>query len=210
MRYLRIILWLACLAASPGAGGWWGQIQGQNLGGGLSLGFNASQVDGDGVGGFRQVGLSLGGFVYYDLSDRLRFQPEVLFDQLGSRDRGGFFSLRTQHITVPLLLSLQVPVDLGNGLHDIHFEAGPALGVLLMGRDNYTGADYSATYRNPDLRVLGGFGYDLSARWAFHLRYGYSAISFLRTGNRPIYLRPDAPGLYHHYVTFSLRYHLSR
>lgn len=180
----------------------------QNLGGGLILGFNASQVDGDAVGGFRQFGLSGGAFVTYELGDQLHLQPEILYDQLGSRDRGGFFSLRTTHISVPVLLAYTLPMDLGSGAQDITLEAGPVIGILLVARDNNSGADYTNTYTNPDFRAVVGGEYRFSDRWAFHMRWGYSIVSFLRSGPRPIYLSINAPGLYHHYVQFSMRYYL--
>lgn len=188
----------------------WGGVAAQNLGGGLALGFNASQVDGDAVGGFRQIGFSLGGFVTYPLNDQLHLQPEIIFDQLGSRDRNGFFSLRTTHISVPLLLAYDLPLDLGDGEQRIMLEAGPVVGILLAARDQNTGADYTNTYTNPDFRAVIGGEYRFTDRWAFHMRWGYSIVSFLRSGPRPIYLSINAPGLYHHYVQFSMRYYLSR
>ncbi|RMG69085.1 MAG: PorT family protein [Bacteroidetes bacterium] len=182
----------------------------QNLGGGLILGFNASQVDGDAVGGFRQFGLSGGGFVTYRIHEQMHLQPEILYDQLGSRDRGGFFSLRTTHISIPVLFAYTLPVDLGSGYQDLILEAGPVVGVLLAARDNNSGANYTSTYTNPDFRAVVGGEYRFSDRWAFHMRWGYSIVSFLRSGSRPIYLSINAPGLYHHYVQFSLRRYLSR
>ena len=183
----------------------------QNLGGGVSVGAIFSQVDGDTDGGFRQLGLSLGGFVNYALSDRLYLQPEMVYEQLGSRQRQGFFVLRSHHISFPVLLRTAIAVDLGDGSQEILLEGGPVIGVLLSASERISGQDQTPFFRRADFRGVVGGSYRLSERWAFSLRYGYSLVSFLQNnppGSFP--LDPTRGGLFHHYVKATLRYHLAR
>lgn len=184
--------------------------QAQNLGGGISLGANFSQIDGDTDGGFRQVGLSAGGFVRYQLNDKFFLQPEIVYDQLGSRQRQGFFVIRSHHISIPLLLTTNLGLELDDGEQEIQLEAGPVIGILLSASERLSGEDQTVIFRNPDFRAVVGGSYRFSDRWSFNLRYGYSIVSFLRRnppGTFP--LDPTRGGLFHHYVSASLRLHLS-
>ena len=52
----------------------------QGFGGGLHVGLNASQIDGDAVSGFNKAGLSIGAFVNYEIGDNIFLQPELLFE----------------------------------------------------------------------------------------------------------------------------------
>lgn len=53
--------------------------------GGLLLGTNFTQVDGDNYAGFRKVGLNAGGIVYAKLGGKIAASMELLFSQKGSR-----------------------------------------------------------------------------------------------------------------------------
>ena len=86
----------------------------QNFGGGGILGANFSQIDGDTDAGFRQVGLYAGGYVRYELNKRFFLQPEITYEQLGSRQRQGFFAIRSHHISIPLLITTNLGIDLGD------------------------------------------------------------------------------------------------
>ncbi len=53
--------------------------------GGLLVGTNLSQVDGDAYAGYHKVGLNVGGIVYTRLGEHLAASLEILFSQKGSR-----------------------------------------------------------------------------------------------------------------------------
>lgn len=173
----------------------------------MSVGLNASQVDGDLVAGFGKAGLVLGGFVTYELSDRLTLQPEILFEQLGSATQVTGLLLNTNHISVPILLQATIPVDWGNGEQNIQLQAGPVIGILLSAQDQ--NRDLTAALNRTDIRAVAGVGYRFTDRWSLLVRWGYSALSFVPT-NSTIgqLLAPGRSGLFHHYFNFSLRYHL--
>jgi len=182
-----------------------GGIFAQNIGGGLVLGGIASQVDGDASGGFRQPGVSFGAYVNYSFSDRLYFQPEILFQQLGARDAGGFFGIRTNHVSIPLLLGTAIDLNLGDSRQAIEIQAGPVIGVLLSANDQISGDDYTSVYDPIDFRAVAGISYRMGNQWSVNFRYGRSIVSFLRTGFTPIYLISSTRGLFHRYVSLSLR-----
>lgn len=178
-------------------------LSAQNIGGGLIVGFNASQIDGDNFQGFNKAGLSIGGFVDYELAKGLLLQPEILFDQLGSANKVEPLA-KMGYITVPVLLNLTLPVNMGNSTQEIQFHAGPAVGVLLYGRDGLN-IDISDGLKNTDVRALGGVAYMFN-QVSFSVRYGYSLISLAEGGRSSILFPLGGP--YHNYVSFSLRLHI--
>lgn len=171
----------------------------QNLGGGLSLGFNASQVDGDNFRGFNKAGFSVGGFVTYPINDRFSLQPEILVEQLGSASQQQLI-VQTTHVDVPVLLSATVPIELGETTQEIQVVAGPVIGVLLGAKD--FNVDITDDLKKVDYRATAGIAYRLG-RVSLGIRYGYSLNTFAKgTSNVGLFLT----GPYHHYVNFSLHY----
>ncbi len=78
--------------------------------GGIVAGINLSQIDGDDLSGFNQVGLNLGGRVAAVLAPRWQLSMEMLFSQEGShRNLGdpasaGIDRIRLQMVEVPFML----------------------------------------------------------------------------------------------------------
>ncbi len=176
----------------------------QGLSGGLHLGANASQVDGDLSAGFNQVGLSLGGFVSFQLNDPLSLQVEMLYEQLGSA-RQGTLILRTHHISLPILLRYTVPIELADGKHHLDLHLGLSPGYLFSAKDEWS--DVTEQLQRYDLRSIAGVEYRFSERGSLMMRFGYSVLSFLDT-NAPLssnLLGPGKSGLAHNYITLGLR-----
>lgn len=194
-------LLLICLVSLPL------MLPAQNFGGGLILGLNMGQIDGDLEAGFRQPGLFLGGFVNYRLRPSLSFQPEIVVEQLGSRSRFGSFSPRLTLASLHTVLQGRIAFDLGDVKQEVLLEAGPAIGFVVGAVDTQTGMNETGLYDRVDLRGVAGGTYQFSPRWGFSFRYGYSLISFSNT-SRTILLAANhaATGAFHNYVNFSLRY----
>jgi len=185
------------------------QLQAQYFGGGISVGMNASQIDGDAVKGFNQAGLSLGVFVNYEVGDNIYIQPELIFEQLGSSFEGIVF-VRTSHLSLPLLLKINIPVEIGSNTQAIQLHAGPVLGLLIRAR-NDIGNDLSNNLKSYDTRLVAGLSYRLGPGFSFMLRYGYSLGSFIQT-NAPAsanLLAPGKTGLAHNYVNIAFRVHFA-
>ena len=175
----------------------------QNLNGGITLGMNASQVDGDFSGGFNQAGIRVGGFLGYQLSKNFAVQGQLLYEQLGSAggNQGGRI-IRANYFSFPLLGVVDLPVILGEKEYLIQFQAGPVVGVLLDSKDFF---GEFVDLSSPDLRVLSGFAFALGKN-ALTLHYGYSLTSLSgKSQGNPI-LTPNARGLFHNYVSFGLNF----
>lgn len=133
MRYLFLYLMLfVCFTGSA-----------QRFRATLAGGFNLSQIDGDGLGGFRQPGATAGLRVTAQLSDRWQIGPELLFSQEGSRKSSlegsafGFDNIRLQLVQVPLMLYFSD--------WKIQIGAGLSYGRLINFRvEDVTGADLTA------------------------------------------------------------------
>lgn len=179
------------------------QLLAQNFSGGLQVGGNVSQVDGDEQAGFNQAGLSLGGFLVYELSDHFAFQPEILFEQLGSR-RQGLLILRTNHISLPLLLRYQITLDLADQQQVLDIHAGPVLGYLFSASSDF-GQDVTPQLNRYDVRVVAGLEYRFSASLSVMMRYGYSLLPFYRPGGGGNVFNAAPTGLWHQFITFGLR-----
>ncbi len=84
--------------------------QAQRFEGGLTAGINMSQLDGDLMAGYNQIGLSGGIRASAMLAEKWRLGIELLYSQLGSdRARNDFYSLydniRLNFVEAPVLLS---------------------------------------------------------------------------------------------------------
>jgi hypothetical protein len=197
----RIRILCAAWALAPLA------LPAQNFTGGLSLGMNASQVDGDGATGFNQAGLNVGGFVRYPLTRSVGLQPEIAFEQLGS-SADGFRLLRVSLISVPLMLTTRLPLDLGGEIRQIGVQAGVA-GGLMVGARSFN-ADVSEYFDRFDLRALGGVSFRATNEIELLFRYGYSLTSFIRGEQNPGFSWLVRRGVFHHYVNLSLRWYVVR
>lgn len=77
----------------------------QNVGGGLSVAMVASQIDGDKYGGYNKLGYSLGGFAWYDFSEKWSLMPEITVNHRGSREVvTDYAQYNLNLIDVPVLL----------------------------------------------------------------------------------------------------------
>lgn len=91
------------------------ESSGQTFKSGLIGGIVTSQVGGDSYSGFNKLGLTVGGFVRYGLSEKWSAQFEIAYVQKGSRNdfsisendpsqASEFFLMRLNYIEIPLLI----------------------------------------------------------------------------------------------------------
>lgn len=83
----------------------------QRFKGGITGGFNFSQIDGDDLIGFNKPGFNAGGYVSAILSDRWQLSMELLYSQQGSKQnpRDGlnapFDKIALNFVEVPILIN---------------------------------------------------------------------------------------------------------
>ena len=176
----------------------------QNLGGGLVLGMNFSQIDGDNESGYRKPGASLGGYVSFQLTEKLEIQPEILWDQLGSVSKNGFFNNRFNYFSFPIMLNFEIPVILGEERRMLKLQAGPVPGLILNAKDKLrspTNQDITEDQNNVDVRANVGAVFELNHSISFSLRGGYSMLPFAKDAS----IRFALGGPWHKYLQLSLR-----
>lgn len=109
--------------------------------GGLILGLNFSQVDGDTDGGVHKVGMHVGAGSYVSLSERIGMQLDILFSQKGSRfgreyyDPGSgqylsVYKMKLNYVELPLSLQYYCTPY-------IHFGAGISFNRLLSSEESW-------------------------------------------------------------------------
>ena len=101
-RALFLFLFLILLTAQ--------QAKAQSFAGGALLGFNASQVSGDNLGGYDKAGISGGFFVSKPINEKSELEMRITYSAKGSRDVPNFekgkytaYYLKLNYVEVPLL-----------------------------------------------------------------------------------------------------------
>ena len=86
------------------------QAKAQSFAGGALLGFNASQVSGDNLGGYDKAGISGGFFVNKTLNEKSELEMRITYSAKGSRDVPNFekgkytaYYLKLNYVEVPIL-----------------------------------------------------------------------------------------------------------
>jgi hypothetical protein len=108
----------------------------QNVGGGLTVAGVASQIDGDNWGGYNKLGYSLGGFAWYDFTDKLSLMPEITVNHRGSREVvEGYEQYNMNLIDVPVLLRYRLYG--APQAQSLLVEAGPSANILFGARGGF-------------------------------------------------------------------------
>ena len=175
----------------------------QGFGGGPSLAINFSQVDGDGVGGYKKLGLNLGGFVYYSFNDKIALQPEILFSQKGAREVNETmaWNFRANYFDVPVILRITA---LEKNFGKLIAEVGPSFGYLINAKRGLAPIIQNVTpeYNKLSYEFHAGFGFRFPQGLMVSIRHSTSFINF-----RPNYY----PRLFwHRYISIMLRYDLKK
>lgn len=146
-------------------------VQAQDIRGALIGGFNISQVDGDGLGGYKKLGLNLGGSAIWYLNEKLTARFEILFTQKGSlhidKVYGRNTKLKYDYIEIPIVINF---VDKGT------FFVGGGLGIgVLVNDKTLIDGNYSlGSPKNRDYSLLVDIGFMLKENIALNFRYQYS------------------------------------
>ena len=145
---------------------------------GLKVGIATTQVEGDTYAGFNKLGFSGGAFVVGKLNEKWSAQFELLFIQKGSKHNGdinqgdySYYAMKLNYIEVPLLIKYHQK--------KITYEAGPAYGYLISGKEyNFAGQYYSAIpFKSSEISFGVGVNYSFSDSWAANVRYSNSLIA---------------------------------
>lgn len=165
-------------------------LKAQLFKGGLILGGNFSQIEGDGIGGYTKLGLVAGGTSELALNDRWHLSLDILYSQKGSASSSFFtgydgtpFKIRLNYIDLPLMVKYH---DKKGGLI---FGAGLSLNRLLSYKylemlagnmEDFTAIRFTEAkpFNSWDLSAVAGFGYKFSEVWGIDLRFNYSLLPY--------------------------------
>ncbi|MFZ9943406.1 MAG: outer membrane beta-barrel protein [Bacteroidia bacterium] len=146
----------------------------------IKAGISSTQVSGDNLGGFDQLGGAVGGVVGLPLSDKIDLNLEILFVQKGSRkladpDNEDYkeYLLRLNYFEFPLFLQYKHSSK-------IALEAGPILGVLVSSKEEDELGPYNWTPPRPfdqtEIGAGGGLSYNFSGNWSVVSRFETSIL----------------------------------
>jgi hypothetical protein len=157
--------------------------------GGLKAGMNISNFAGDDADGFDPlVGFHIGGYVTFDISDKVLIQPELVYNTVGAKasEKGTDPDLGDYSVDLTQKLNyLSVPVMFMYKVNDnFNLQAGPQLGFLVGAKaefdiksdfiDTSGSTDNKEDYLSTDFSFNLGFGAEfgkvnLAARYCIGL-----------------------------------------
>ncbi|MGA2822466.1 MAG: porin family protein [Bacteroidales bacterium] len=158
-------------------------LQAQRFNGGVMIGGNVSQVDGDTYIGYHKFGYLGGAYVFLKLSPHSSFQMELEYIQKGSKrnadsvtNAGNTYKLRLHYIEIPLLYQYTFK-------RRFYFEAGPAADISIGSLEliNDQVPPTTVPLRPVTLAGIFGFGICAGSHLRFNFRYNYSLMS-IRNG----------------------------
>jgi len=171
-RALLPILLLLLLAST--------KVYSQRIMGGISVGMNLTQVDGDEYYGFKKFGLNVGpmAIIPLDKNKRWSISLELLYSQKGSRYNGQTdttsYKLKLDYVDIPVLLHFTDKKVISGGV-------GVAYGQLINVKEWAHGVEtdsitLSGPYNMGDLSVVADLQIRLWSKLWVDVRYQYSML----------------------------------
>jgi len=210
---------LACLAACVCSAGYaqsnYYEETPKRFDGGLILGANFSQVDGDTYYGFHKVGLHTGGVVYIHFNEKFGVSMELLYSQKGSRGEvvtespyvGEYVSKYFMNVNY-----VEVPVTFHYKEHGYDFEAGVSYARLVSSKE-WVLADQPVVidpilnaFNTTDLDYIVGVGRKIYKKLYGSVRYQYSITSIRPFDRIPLGYGYGNDGQYNNLFNVRLMY----
>jgi len=156
----------------------------QRFKGGLVLGLNASQIDGDNMKGYDKAGLVAGTYVYTRLAKHWNIQMELRYSGKGSsspKNATTFERNRLNYIELPLLVQYEL-------IKNIDLQCGLSAGYLFHATHNIDDGsgynDFKESFNKIELAGFGGVNLTSLDPILFNIRFSYSIF--------PVFMPPDA------------------
>lgn len=155
-------------------------VHAQRIMGAVFAGFNATQVDGDEVYGYKKFGLNIGASAIIPINDKWSISLENAYSEKGAHQRprfldslDGSYDLKLNYLEVPLMVHF-------TDKEIVTFGVGMSWGRLINISEQRNGYEMAGTtlesgiYRNADLNLLLDVRFRLYKRFHFDVRYAYS------------------------------------
>ena len=181
-------------------------IQAQNFNAGFTLGIAATQVDGDGYGGFDKAGPVGGIWVSSNFHRNWFGRMELRYTQKGSyaktsTETSSFYRMRLHYFEIPLLIGYRIV----NGFQAIVGLSAGYLGSAQEMTDlgSFPDEDIDA-FKKFELAEIVGIEYNYSENWAIGTYFSYS-LAPIRKHRGSITYRLDK-GQYNQVLELIVRY----
>lgn len=184
----------------------------QQFNGGVSLGFDATQVAGDTYSGYDKAGLFCGGFVNLDINNTALIQFEMNYIQKGSRhipDKivagDNKFIMNLGYVEVVVLYKRILSKK-------FILEGGLSLGILVHKKAEIDElSDHRGPFVNQDICTVVGLNYSLSTDLNLNFRTSNSIFSIRKEKHDGFVRRYTKEwGQYNDVLVLSLQYHVRR
>lgn len=184
------------------------KLKSQSFNAGILAGVNASQVSGDGYGGFNKAGLHIGLFSNIDVSSKVNLQMEINYSQKGSRRNPNtsegdtdFFLLRLNYIEIPFLARTNYKKFI--------FEGGAYYGQLIKTYLEDENGPFNIPenlnqFNNFDVGIIAGVYFQFTESLMMNFRFSNSIIP-VREYDSGANFRFDS-GMYHSILSVNVRY----
>lgn len=154
---------------------------------GLIGGINLSQLNGDNLAGFNQIGLNVGGRVAVQTSERWRWNVDILFSQKGSNkgkddpQSAPFDSYRLNYVEVPIMISFLDWLDQEDEreYYKLHFTAGFSVGQMVDFKViDVLGQDVSdlQEFNKISVDLIVGTTYFINPNIGINAQYSFAAL----------------------------------
>ncbi len=137
---------------------------------GVKAGANFSTLRGDDVSNVKsKFGANGGLFANIFMSDMLSLQPEILYSMEGAKSKSNADSrLDLNYVNFPIMLK----INIADGFYG---EFGPQIGILTSAKaeNNNVSVDVKDGYKDVNLSVAAGLGYNFTPAVGIGARYNY-------------------------------------
>jgi opacity protein-like surface antigen len=150
-----------------------GFVNAQDVKFGVKLGLNIANISGDIEDNKSLFGANLGGFAEIKLSDKLAFQPELLFSMQGSKYED--IATKLNYINIPLLAKYNLN-------EKFSVLAGPQIGFLMSAKlkDSTKSVDIKEGFNTTDFGLNVGAGYNVTENILVDARYNFGLSNILK------------------------------
>lgn len=152
----------------------------QTFRGGLTAGINFTQIDGDAIGGYTKIGMSIGAISEIVLSKNWNVGLELLYSQQGSASSsvltsygGTPFKIKFDYAAIPILIKYHDPKG------GLIFGGGFSVNRLVNYTISFDRIDQTDNFfvvapKSWELGLIGNIGYLFTPVWGLDLRLQYS------------------------------------
>jgi len=158
---------------------------------GVAAGFNAAQIEGDDMNGYKKFGLNAGVLMDVNINEKFAVGFEILYSQKGSRgnffnDNDEFFQrkIKLDYIEIPILFKYR-------DSRGMDFGGGISIARLVSKQYKENGTDFTLDYfsvtefedndaRNFDFNIVLDAAYNINSRFQIGARWSYSLGAFQR------------------------------